>query len=297
MPYLLLLLVVLFWSGNFIVANGIQHNIPPVSLSFWRWAAAFLILLPFSLKSLLRQRKAIIRHLKIILILALLGVTNFSTFIYLGLKSSTVTNTVLVNSFTPIFIVIISRVGFNIRITTLQFTGIIISFAGLVWIITQGNPGVLLTLQFVKGDLWTLAASFSWALYTVLFQRYPPKLETSCFLATLLGSGLILLAPFYVWEALRGPAPVINLPTVGGIVYLGLFASLLAYIFWNRAVKAVGAHKAGVSNYLIPVFSIILAFFIFDERFKPYHPPGIILIFLGIFLTVHRRTRQESHQA
>jgi len=296
MPYLLLLLVVLFWSGNFIVANGIQHNIPPVSLSFWRWAAAFLFLLPFSLKSISRQREPIIRHLKIIFILAFLGVTNFSTFIYLGLRSSTVTNTVLVNSFTPIFIVVISWVGFNIRITRLQLVGVIISIIGLVWIITQGNPAVLLTLQFVRGDLWTLAASFSWALYTVLFQRYPPQLGTRCFLAALFCSGLILLAPFYIWEALSGPPPAVTLPTLGGILYLGLFASLLAYIFWNKAVKAVGAHKAGVSNYLIPVFSIILAFFIFGERFKPYHPPGIILIFLGIFLSVHRRAPQAPPQ-
>ncbi len=287
MPYLLLLLVVLFWSGNFIVANAVQHHIPPISLSFWRWMIAFLILLPFSVKSMLRQQELILKHWKFIGLLGILGVTNFSTFVYLGLQSSTVTNTVLVNSINPIFIVIISWVGFGNRIKTLQIVGIMISLTGLVWIITRGNPAVLVTLQLVKGDLWTLAAAFSWALYTVLFQQYPNNLNPNSFLTTLILIGLIFLTPLYVWETYQQNPFTLNLATISGTIYLGIFASILAYLFWNKAVNMVGAHKAGVFHYLIPVFSITLAFFIFDERFKSYHPLGIICIFLGIFLTTH----------
>ncbi len=294
MPYLLLLLVVLFWSGNFIVANGIQDNIPPISLSFWRWMVAALALLPFSVKSIFRQKKLILKHGMLISLLAILGVTNFSTFIYLGLKSSTVTNTVLVNSINPIFIVLISWIGFRDHMTGFQIVGVIISLTGLVWIITQGNPTVLLTLQFVRGDLWTLAAAFSWALYTVLYQKYPHGLDSNCFLAVLFLVGLIFLLPFYVWEAC-GQNPVkLNFATISGIGYIGIFASLLAYLFWNKAVRLVGANKAGVFHYLVPVFSITLAFFIFGERFQSYHPPGILFIFLGIFLTTgsHSKKRQ-----
>ena len=287
MPYLLLLLVVLFWSGNFIVARGIQEFIPPFSLSFWRWALALLILIPFSGMSFLRQKDLMLKHWKIILLLGILGITSFSTFIYIAMHSTTVTNTVLVNATNPIFIVIFSWIGFKDRVSLLQITGIVLSLAGLLWIISRGNPSFLMTLQFAMGDLWTLAAAVCWALYTVLLRQYPGRTDSIAFLTALFMAGLIFLTPLYIWESFTESPIRLNTASVSGALYLGIFPSIFAYIFWNRGVKAVGANRAGVFVYLIPVFSIVLGFFLFDERFKSYHPPGILLIGLGIFLTTY----------
>jgi len=287
MPYLLLLLVVLFWSGNFIVARGIQEFIPPLSLSFWRWTLALLILIPFSARSFLRQKDLMLKHWKIILLLGILGIAGFSTFIYIALHSTTVTNTVLINATNPIFIVIFSWIGFNDRVSWVQIGGIVLSLAGLIWIITRGNPALLATLQFARGDLWTLAAAVCWGLYTVLLRQYPGRTDSIAFLTALFTAGLIFLAPLYILEYVSESSIRLNTASVGGVLYLGIFPSIFAYIFWNGGVKAVGANKAGVFVYLIPVFSIILAFFFFDERFKSYHPPGVLLIGLGIFLTTH----------
>jgi len=287
MPYLLLLLVVLFWSGNFIVARGIQDFIPPFSLSFWRWALALLILIPFSAKSFLRQKNLLLGHWKIILLLGILGIAGFSTFIYIALHSTTVTNTVLVNATNPIFTVIFSWIGFKDRVSPLQILGIAISLGGLLWIITQGNLSLLMTFRYTKGDLWTLAAAVCWALYTVLLRQYPGRTDSIAFLTALFIVGLILLTPLYIWESFNESSIRLNTASISGALYLGVFPSIFAYIFWNRGVKAVSANRAGVFVYLIPVFSIILAFIFFDERFKSYHPPGILLIALGIFLTTY----------
>jgi drug/metabolite transporter (DMT)-like permease len=294
MPYLLLLLVVLFWSGNFIVARGIQEFIPPLSLSFWRWALALLILIPFSAGSFLQQKNQMREHWKIILILGILGIACFSTFIYIALHSTTVTNTVLVNATNPIFIVIFSWIGFKDRVSLLQIAGIVLSLGGVVWIITRGNLSFLMTLQFARGDLWTLAAAVCWALYTVLLRQYPGRTDSIAFLTALFMAGLIFLAPLYIWESFTESTIRLNTTSVGGAIYLGVFPSIFAYIFWNRGVKAVGANRAGVFVYLIPVFSIVLAFFLFDERFQSYHPPGILLIGLGIFLTTYFGKRKPS---
>lgn len=287
MPYLLLLLVVLFFSGNFIVARGIQDYIPPVTLSFWRWALALLLLFPFSARSFLRQKKLILCHWKLIVILGILGVSNFSTFVYIAMHATTVTNTVLVNAINPVFIVICSWIGFKDRISLIQFVGIAISFAGLVWIISGGDPGSLMTLQFAHSDLWTIAAAFSWALYTVLLRQYPVGLEITSFLTALFIAGLIFLLPFYALEFVKTGPVTLNAASISGTMYLGIFPSIFAYIFWNKGVQSIGANKAGVFIYLIPVVSIALAYFFFDERFKSYHPPGIILIALGIFLATY----------
>ena len=158
MAYLLLVLTVLFWSGNFVLGRSVHDIIPPISLAFWRWVAALIILLPFGIKPLLKQRQLIRRHWKLLAFMGLLSVNNFSIFIYFALHSTTVVNTVLVNSFQPILIVFASWIGYRDKITLLQGIGIIVSLTGLIWILSCGNPSILLSFRFSAGDLWTLSA-------------------------------------------------------------------------------------------------------------------------------------------
>jgi drug/metabolite transporter (DMT)-like permease len=285
MHYLFLILAVLFWSGNFIVGRGIHNDIPPITLAFWRWAVALLIILPFSMGHILHQKDIIRRNWKILTVLAILSVTNFSMFIYMALKSSTVTNTVLINSMIPIFIVMVSWMGFKERITLRQSIGIALSLAGLMFIIANGNLSTLTSVRFSTGDLWTISAGISWALYSVLLRNYPMELNSRSFLATLIIIGTLFISPFYIWEMSTGKTMNFTRASMGSIVYVALFASILAYIFWNKAIQIIGANKTGIFIHLMPVFSIILAIIFLDEKLRGYHIKGTILIFSGILLT------------
>jgi len=285
MHYLLLILAVLFWSGNFVVGRGISVEIPPMTLAFWRWAIALLIILPFALKPIIRQKDLIRRSWKILTLLALLSVTNFSMFIYMALKSSTVTNAVLINSMIPIFIVIVSWIGFKERITLRQAIGITISLTGLMFIITEGNLSKLVAVRFGKGDMWTISAGISWALYSALLRKCPTEFDPLSFLGTLIIIGTFFISPFYIWEISLGETMNVTYASIGSIVYVALFASILAYLSWNKAVQIIGANKTGIFIHLMPVFSIILAMIFLDETLRAYHVKGTILIFSGIFLT------------
>ena len=285
MHYVLLIFAVLFWSGNFIVGRGIHNEIPPMTLAFWRWAVAFMIILPFSIGDIVHQFDIIRRNLKMLTVLAILSVTNFSIFIYMALKLSTATNTVLINSMIPIFIVMVSWLGFKERITLRQSIGIAISLAGLMFIIAKGNLATLIAVRFSKGDLWTICAGFSWALHSVLLRKCPIELNPLSFLATLIIIGTLFISPFYVWEMSTGKTMNISRASIGSIVYVALFASILAYIFWNKAIQIIGANKTGIFIHLMPVFSIILAIIFLDEKLRGYHIKGTILIFSGILLT------------
>jgi drug/metabolite transporter (DMT)-like permease len=57
---------------------------------------------------------------------------------------------------------------------------------------------------------------------------------------------------------------------------------LLAYLFWDIGVRAVGAARAGVFMYLMPVFGSILGMAFLGERFELYHAVGMGLIFAGV---------------
>jgi drug/metabolite transporter (DMT)-like permease len=286
MHYVLLIFAVLFWSGNFIVGRGIHNEIPPMTLAFWRWAVALLIILPFSLGHIVHQFDIIRRNLIILTVLAILSITNFSIFIYMALKLSTATNTVLINSMIPIFIVMVSWLGFKERITLRQSIGIAISLAGLIFIIANGNLSTLISVRFSKGDLWTICAGISWALYSVLLRKCPIELNSLSFLATLIIIGTLFISPFYIWEMSTGKTMNISQASIGSIVYVALFASILGYIFWNKAIQIIGANKAGIFIHLMPVFSIILAIIFLDEKLRGYHIKGAILIFSGILLTI-----------
>jgi len=296
MHYLLLIFAVLFWSGNFIVGRGIHNEIPPMTLAFWRWAVALLIILPFSLGHIVRQFDIIRRNLKILTVLAILSVTNFSIFIYMALKLSTATNTVLINSMIPIFIVMVSWLGFKERITLRQSIGIAISLAGLMFIIANGNLSTLISVRFSKGDLWTICAGISWALYSVLLRKCPTELNSLSFLATLIIIGTLFISPFYIWEMSTGKTMNISQATIGSIVYVALFASILAYIFWNKAIQIIGANKTGIFIHLMPVFSIILAIIFLNEELREYHVKGTILIFTGIFLTTAGKIKFQTRR-
>jgi drug/metabolite transporter (DMT)-like permease len=225
------------------------------------------------------------RAWRILVLLGVVGVANFNTFVYLGLQSTTATNAVLIVSTTPVIIVALSRLILAEPVGGHQAMGILISLAGVLTIITRGEPRALLALDLSAGDLWILAAVVSWALYSVLLKWRPPDLHPLGFLGATVVVGVVVLTPLYAWEALRGPSVRFDAVTVGSVLYVALFASVLAYIFWNRAVGEVGANRAGQFIHLMPAFGTLLSMLFLGEIVRGFHLLGIALIFSGIYLT------------
>jgi drug/metabolite transporter (DMT)-like permease len=157
-PYLLAALAPLFWSGNFILGRALNQTIPPIALSFWRWAAALLIVLPFALPRLRSQWGLVRRHWVVLSLLAVLGVTNFNTFVYLGLQTTTATNAVLLVSRTPVLMVFLSFLLLRQRVSPRQGAGILLSPAGVAVIVARGDLQALAALRLNGGDLWVLGA-------------------------------------------------------------------------------------------------------------------------------------------
>ncbi|MEI6209913.1 MAG: DMT family transporter, partial [Desulfuromonadales bacterium] len=108
-PFLLLILTTLFWAGNFVMGRALKSSIPPVTLGFWRWMAAFLILLPFGIPHVRAQWPLLRRSWRLLTVYGVLGVLSFNTCVYIGLHSTTATNALLLNAVIPILIVLLSR--------------------------------------------------------------------------------------------------------------------------------------------------------------------------------------------
>ncbi|MEC9492458.1 DMT family transporter [Flexistipes sp.] len=285
MPYLLAALSALLWSGNFVVGKGASLVIPPISLGYFRWLTACIILLPFSYRLFKGQGKIIQANKGYIVLIGLLGVAMFNTLIYTAVHYTSAINAILVNSFIPISILIVSFFMFGEKISLLKMLGILISFSGVIIVLTEGNPFLLFALSVNRGDILVLIAGFCWAFYSNLLKKYPKELNPVVFMQCIAVVGLIILTPFVLMENFVLDKQIqIGVLTIFSIAYTGVFASLAAFLSWNRAVREAGASKVAPFIHLMPVFGSILAVIFLGETFAAYHLAGIAAVFSGIFL-------------
>lgn len=284
-PYILLTLTTLFWAGNFVVGRAVNRIIPPITLSFWRWALALLILLPFSLPHLIAQRSVIRKQFPDLVPFGILGISCFNTFVYIGLHDTTATNALLLNSIIPVLIVIISRTFGSVPVSRVQAAGILTSLAGVVTIVCRADIGRLLALRVNGGDLWVLLAVICWAVHSFRLRRRSAELHPLSFLSAIIAIGLVFILPFYLWEIGQGGRVALDIVSCGSMLYVAVFPSVLAYLFWNQAVVELGPNRAGLFIHLMPVFGTVLSIMFLGESLQLFHVGGIGLIAIGIYLT------------
>lgn len=292
--YLLLGLAVLFWSGNSVLGRAVRAEIPPVGLAFWRWALATVFILPFAWRYLVNDWGLIKKHFAILLSLSFLGVGSFNTMLYTGLQYTTAVNSVLLQTLLSAIVLLLSRVFFQISIKPLQVLGVIIAFIGASFIIFEGNIAGLLGFSLNPGDVIILVAVVFYAAYTVLLQKRPPIHPLSFIFSTFF-LGLLMILPFYLLETfLVRPVSLSPLSALS-FLYVAIFPSILAYLFFNRGVALIGANRAGVTSYLAPVFGTLLAVIFLKESFKTFHIIGIGLISAGVFIASRLQKKPRSH--
>lgn len=288
LPYLLLALTVLLWSGNLVVGRAGREVLPPIAFNFWRWTVALLILLPFAWRDLIAARHVVRREWKILTLLAATGITTFHSAVYTGLSQTQAINAALYFATSPLFFVLLTWLLYGQRITSRQALGVAASMLGAAIVIARGDLTALAGVQLAAGDLWLLLAVALWALYSVLLQRRPADLPPLALLAATIVIGLALLTPLYVLEVASGRHLTLGLESALSIGYVSLFASVIAYIFWNRGVREVGPNPAGVMLNLMPVFGAGLAIALLGERLAGYHWLGAALVLAGILLAGRR---------
>mgnify|MGYP005992641379 CR=1 FL=1 len=285
--YVFLVLAVLFWSGNFVTGRYISNDIEPMELSFYRWFFVLVLLLPY----VIMYNKELIRGFKkdsiLLVIFGALGIAGFNTFLYYGLQTTTATNALLINSSTPIFIILISSIVFRTLITKVQALGIILSTLGVLYLILKGDINHILELKFTPGDLWIIASALDWALYSVLLKLKPKELSAFGFFSITTIIGVLILYIVFLFQGYSFNFTFIeNKDVLYALVYIVIFPSILSFYFWNMATIEIGANKAGQSTHLMPIFGATLAYIFLDEVMHFYHIVGLILIAIGIYLSM-----------
>ena len=282
-PYLLLTLTALFWAGNIVLARYVAGHVPPMTLSCVRWIGAFFVLLPFAWPHLRRDWPALRVRLPLMVALSATGFAFNNAVSYWSLQYTEALNALLIQSSGPLFVALWSLLLFGVRLTPAQLAGIAISLAGVLTILLHGDFGALAGIQFNKGDVMFASAIMSFGLYSALMPRRPATHPLSRIVFTI-GCGALLLMPFSIWEFQAGARLKFDAVTVATLVYVVIFASALAYLFFNRGIALIGPNRAAPFLHLVPVFGSAMAILLLGEQPRLFHLVGYLLVLAGVVI-------------
>ena len=281
----LAVLATFIWSGNFIIARGVIKDIPPVALSFYRWLTATIIILPFAWKYFIAERKIIKERFFFFLLAAATGVSMFNTFVYIaGHYSSAINMAILGTCSSPIISVILARIFLKEKIPAVRIVGMLVCICGILILLSKGNLQNLVSFKFTKGDWWIMAAAFTFAIYNTSVRKKPASMHPVNFLFVIFLLGTIILLPFYFFELKNEGGFAINAFNISAILYLGIGASVICFLIWNKAIVALGSGRTALFGNLIPVFSSIEAVFLLNEKITPIHIISFILVVAGLVI-------------
>jgi drug/metabolite transporter (DMT)-like permease len=294
-PYLLLCITALCWAGNAIVGRLAAGHIPPVTLSFLRWSFAFLIILPFAWKHLVRDWGAIRARLGTMVVLSITGIAAFNTLQYWALEHTQALNTLLLQSAAPLIVAVWSLILLGVRLSLAQACGVLLSLAGVLVILLHGDLTALSDIAFNKGDLIFTVALVIFALYSVLTLKRP-DIHGLSFVGFTFGCGAACLIPLLVWELYARPVMQIDTANLLTLFYVAVFPSTLAYLCFNRGVQLIGANRAAPFFHVVPVFGTVMSIAFLGEHPQPFHFIGFALVLTGVVVASRKPAKAGQLQ-
>lgn len=281
----LAILATVIWSGNFVVARGVSGKIGPVSLAFYRWLTATIIIAPLAWKHLAADIAVAKKHLTLLCWTALSGITLFNTCVYIAGKYTSAINLALIGTTSsPIFSTIMAAVFLKEKISAARMAGFVFCIGGILLLLSKGSWHTLANFHFSKGDLWVIAGALAFAVYSVLVKKKPQGISAVGFLCILFAAGTCMLLPAFIVESNKLPAPVWDAKLAGIIFYLGAGASVISFLCWNNAIQKLGAATTVLFGNLIPIFSVWEATIFLNETLTPLHLVSGVLVIAGLVI-------------
>ena len=278
---LAVLVVMLFWAGNFIVVKGAIGIVPPIAFTFLRYVLAAVTLL-----ILLRWREGAIRlpHGDVVR-LAVLGSIGFGCYQLIwpvALQTIPAGDSALLIATTPVITALLAVAMGADAANPIKLLGALISFVGVALVIAAGQ-GVDLGVS-VGGDLLTLVAALCWAVYTVLgagvLRRHSPLVATTWAIAF----GTLFLAPVGIAQLATMDLSLIGPPVIVAVVYAGTLAAGIANVAVFHGLKLLGPTRVTAFQFLVPALAVVLAAIFLGEAIRPVQVIGGAIILAGVAL-------------
>lgn len=279
--HLIALLTVAVWGVTFVSTKIlINEGLQPVTIFISRFAIAYLCTLALSHKTLTAHTP------KDELLMLLAGISGGSLYFIAentALQITYAENVSLIICSAPILTIILGRIIFKDKIKPIIWVGSAIAFIGVSIVVLNSsiNHGIN-----PLGDLLTLLAALSWAIYSLLIKKLSTKYSNTLINRKVFFYGLITAIAYHLIHPTQITINPAHIHTVIlNLLFLGVLASFICYIMWTIAIKEIGAEKVSNYIYLNPVITIIASVIILAEPFSLTLLTGTTLVITGVILS------------
>ncbi len=288
MTYLKLLLMALFWGGTFIAGRLLAGEVQAFSAAFLRFAIASVALLILTLRS--HKCLPPIQRTQWIplLILGLSGVFAYNVFFFRGLELIEAGRAAVIIANNPIVIALFAALFLGEKLTLPKILGIIISVSGAIVVITHGQPATLLTSGIGTGEFYIFGCVICWVIYSLVGRAAMHTFTPLVAVTYSALCGTVLLFPAACAEGLFAHIADYSLPAWLSLIYLGLFGTVLGFVWYYQGIQRIGSTRAGQFINFVPVFAILLSAWLLDEPLTASLLSGVVLVSSGVYLTNYR---------
>lgn len=286
-------LAAFFWALMFYLGQYALVYLSPEAVGAWRFLLGGTVLLPWMLWRKRPNRAGLFRNAIPLSFMAAVGIGGFNLALFHGIRHTSPMNAALIMAICPIIVTFLGSVLTREPVHTHQVSGLITALVGVMVVISQGNPAQLLQLSLQKGDMLILLAAACWALYATLPKRFihdlPPIQMTAI---TVSGGGIVLSA--YAQATAGDMLTAVPAGVGAALAAMGLFGSGVAYVWWNDAVRTVGAGVAAVFMNLVPIFTALIGVCLGQTITLP-QLAGTALVLLGVWFSTSRARRVHPY--
>jgi drug/metabolite transporter (DMT)-like permease len=284
LAYIAMVTTAMLWGSNSVAARSLLDALSAPTLALWRWGVALLVLFPFVWRERDKMSAAFYKHPKLFFWLALTGFAPNALLSYYGLRGSTAIMMGLMNSTTPVAVLLIVAIWRKRFPRRLESIGMTLSLLGVLGILIRGDPHNLIRLAISHYDLLVLLGLLVWAVYSVSAMERPTEISLAAytFLAGVLS--MFMIAPWIVWDWWQNGATSLTLSEASLACYIALVPTLFAMLLFGFAIATVGPVQCGIFTHLVPVFAAIFATIFLGEHLHWYHGAGFVLIVGGAIL-------------
>lgn len=284
----LMVIATLFFSGAFIAGKFSIAEFPVYSLTFFRFliAAVVLFLIMWKRGENFALKKTDVPR---IIILSLLGMVGYHVFFFTALKYTSSVNTSLIAATNPIMTTIMASLFLKEKFPKKAIGGILISFLGVAMIVTNGSIDVIKNMNFNIGDISMLVAVLSFSLYFIVLKGIVGRIAPIILTFYVFLFCVILLIPMVIYENPMSFLPNTTWMGWSSLIYMSIFASVIAYLIQQVSVKRIGPAKTSLYVNLVPLFSMIMAYFILGEVITLPKVLAGIMIISGVIITLRSK--------
>lgn len=280
MNYAFPLLAILIWAGNTVVNKLAVGAIFPAEIGFYRWLLAGLLLSPFLLRPVLRNRAQIRPHLGKIVVLGVLGMAVYQSLAYFAASITSATNMGIILSLMPLMSLAMAIATLGQRLSIGALLGALVSFAGVLLVVSGGDPAALLAHGLNLGDAMMLVATLAYAVYSTLLKKWQLRLPPLQLLYLQVLVAIVVLLPLYLFSAKAG----LGVNNIGLVLYACVLASIAAPLLWMQAIMRLGPSRTTLFFNLLPAVTAVIAALVLGEQLALYHLFGGLLTLAGVIL-------------